>query len=82
MTELLELLPHIVLCIVVCLAKIIEISIQSLKTVMMVKGERLKAALLGFIECLIWGLVIASMIASGKIQRLGGKKTGGYYCTK
>lgn len=67
MTELLELLPHIVLCIVVCLAKIVEISIQSLKTVMMVKGERLKAALLGFIECLIWGLVIASMIA-----KLGG----------
>ena len=26
--------------------------------------------------------IIASMIESGKIQRLGGKKTGGYYCTK
>ena len=26
--------------------------------------------------------VIASMIEKGKIKRLGGKKTGGYYCTE
>jgi len=48
----------------VCAAKIVEITIQSLKTVMMVKGERMKAAVLGFIECMIWGLVISTIIGT------------------
>ncbi|MBE6547586.1 MAG: DUF2179 domain-containing protein [Ruminococcaceae bacterium] len=64
MTAFLESLPVIVMCLIVCAAKIIEISIQSLKTCMMVKGQRLKAAALGFVECVIWGLVIASMIGT------------------
>ena len=41
-----------------------EITIQSLKTCMMVKGQRLKAAGLGFIECTIWGLVISTLIGT------------------
>ena len=64
MSELLSLLPPILVCIIVCCAKIVEISIQSLKTCMMVKGQRLKAAALGFIECLIWGLVISTIIST------------------
>ena len=64
MSALLETVPHIVLCLIVCLAKIIEISIQSLKTVMMVKGQRAKAALLGFTECMIWGLVISTLVTT------------------
>ena len=35
---------------------------QSVKTVFMVKGQRIQAAFLGFLECVIWGLVIASII--------------------
>ena len=31
---------------------------------MMVKGERLKAAGLGFVECVIWGLVISTIIGT------------------
>ena len=58
------MLPPIVVCLIVCAAKIIEISIQSLKTCMMVKGQRLKAAALGFIECTIWGLVISTIIGT------------------
>ncbi len=54
----------ILVCLLVCAAKIIEITIQSLKTCMMVKGERLKAAGLGFIECTIWGLVISTIIGT------------------
>ena len=49
-------------CIIVFLAKILEISIQSVKTVCMVKRQRLLSACLGFIECMIWGLVISSVI--------------------
>ena len=54
----------ILVCLLVCAAKIVEITIQSLKTCMMVKGQRLKAAGLGFVECTIWGLVISTIIGT------------------
>ena len=67
MTEFLEFLrgiSPILVCLLVCAAKIVEITIQSLKTCMMVKGQRLKAAGLGFVECIIWGLVISTLIGT------------------
>ena len=64
MSEILNSLHPFVVCIIVCMAKIVEITIQSLKTCMMVKGQRLKAAGLGFIECVIWGVVISTIIGT------------------
>ena len=67
MTEFLNILRGIsplLVCLLVCAAKIVEITIQSLKTCMMVKGQRLKAAGLGFVECTIWGLVISTLIST------------------
>ena len=67
MSEFLNVLRNIspiLVCLLVCAAKIVEITIQSLKTCMMVKGQRLKAAGLGFIECTIWGLVISTLIGT------------------
>ncbi len=64
MSELLSSIHPIAVCFIVCAAKIIEITIQFLKTCMMVKGERLKAAALGFVECAIWGLVISTIIST------------------
>ncbi len=64
MSEFLSSLPPVVVCLLVCAAKIVEITIQSLKTCMMVKGQRLKAAGLGFVECVIWGLVISTIIGT------------------
>ncbi len=64
MSEFLASIHPFAVCFIVCAAKIIEITIQSLKTCMMVKGERLKAAGLGFIECTIWGLVISTLIGT------------------
>lgn len=49
-------------CALIAFAKIVEISIQSIKTVSMVKGRRILAAVLAFVECLIWGLVCSSII--------------------
>lgn len=63
MTEILLSFPSIIICLVVCLAKIIEITIQAVKTVMMVKGQKVIAAVLGFIECLVWGVVVSSVIS-------------------
>lgn len=64
MSEFLMSLHPVIVCILVCAAKIIEITIQSLKTCMMVKGQRIKAAALGFLECSIWGLVISTIIGT------------------
>ncbi len=64
MSEFLDSLNPIIVCLIVCAAKIVEITIQSLKTCMMVKGQRLKAAGLGFLECTIWGLVISTIIGT------------------
>lgn len=64
MSEFLASIPPVVVCLIVCVAKIVEITIQSLKTCMMVKGQRLKAAALGFVECSIWGLVISTIIST------------------
>ncbi len=64
MSDFLASIPDALVCLIVCCAKIVEISIQSLKTCMMVKGQRLKAAGLGFIECTIWGLVISTIIGT------------------
>ena len=64
MSEFLASIPDALVCVIVCCAKIVEITIQSLKTCMMVKGQRLKAAGLGFIECTIWGLVISTIIGT------------------
>ena len=64
MSEFLDWVHPIALWFIVCGAKIIEMTIQSLKTCMMVKGQRLKAAMLGFTECIIWGLVISTIIGT------------------
>ncbi len=64
MSEFLSSIHPAFVCLIVCAAKIIEITIQSLKTCMMVKGQRLKAAGLGFLECSIWGLVISTIIST------------------
>lgn len=64
MSEFLSSIHPVAVCFIVFAAKIIEITIQALKTCMMVKGQKLKAAGLGFIECAIWGLVISTIIGT------------------
>ena len=54
----------ILVCLLVCAAKIVEITIQSLKTCMMGKGQRLKASGLGLVACTVWGLVISTIIGT------------------
>lgn len=58
------MLETIFSCLIVCLAKILEISISSVKTVFMVKGQKIQAAFLGFLECVIWGLVVSRIIVT------------------
>lgn len=64
MSDFLSSIHPVAVCLIVCAAKIIEITIQALKTCMMVKGQRMKAAILGLVECGIWGLVISTIIGT------------------
>lgn len=64
MSEFLASLHPVLVCLLVCAAKIVEITIQSLKTCMMVKGQKIKAAGLGFVECTVWGLVVSTIIGT------------------
>ena len=64
MSEFLSSIHPALVCLIVCAAKITEITIQSLRTCMMVKGRRLEAAGLGILECVIWGLVISTIIGT------------------
>ncbi|NCB73612.1 MAG: DUF2179 domain-containing protein [Clostridia bacterium] len=64
MTQLLNSLPQILTMLLICGVKIIEMSVQSIRVIMQVKGQRLESTLLAFLECLIWGLVTSAVITT------------------
>ena len=59
-----DIIKQLFICLLIAGAKVLEISIQSVKPVCMVKGQKAVAAALGFIECMVWGLVVSSVITT------------------
>ena len=51
-----------VLYIIIFIAKIIEVSVSTIRLVLINKGERVKGALLGFVEIMIWLIVVSSVL--------------------
>lgn len=51
-----------VLYIIIFVAKTIEVSISTIRLVYVNKGERVKGAILGFVEVMIWILVVSSVL--------------------
>lgn len=51
-----------ILYIIIFLAKTIEVSIATIRLVYVNKGERVKGAILGFFEVMIWILVVSSVL--------------------
>lgn len=51
-----------ILYIIIFIAKTIEVSIATIRLVYVNKGERVKGAILGFVEILIWILVVSSVL--------------------
>lgn len=47
---------------IIFFAKIIEVSISTVRLVLINKGERVKGAILGFVEILIWLVVVSSVL--------------------
>ena len=50
------------LYLIIFFAKIIEVSISTVRIVYINKGEKVKGAALGFIEILIWLVVVSSVL--------------------
>lgn len=48
----------IILCLKIFFCRIIDVSLGSIKTIVMVKGKSLIAALIAFVEGLIWFLIV------------------------
>lgn len=56
------ILFNILMTIAIFFAKLIEISLSSIRLIFVVKQERFKAAIIAFIECLIWAFVVSGII--------------------
>ncbi len=54
--------PKIVLYTIIFFAKIFEVSIGTLRIVLVSKGQKAKAALIAFFECIIWVLVVSTVL--------------------
>ncbi|NLJ58305.1 MAG: DUF2179 domain-containing protein [Tissierellia bacterium] len=50
------------LYLIIFCAKIIEVSISTIRLVYINKGERVKGAILGFVEIIIWIVVVSSVL--------------------
>lgn len=55
----------IILCLKVFFARILDVSLGTIRTMFVVKGKRLKSALIGFFEILIWFLVVREALQTG-----------------
>jgi len=55
-------LEAIITCVIIILGKIIEVSLNTLKMMMTVKGKALISSVVGFVEAIIWFLVVRSAI--------------------
>jgi len=49
--------------ILILFAKIIEVSLRTIRTVLLIKGERRIAAIIGFFEILIWISIVTQVIS-------------------
>ena len=48
----------LILCLKVFLVRILDVSLGTMRTIVMVKGKTLIASLIGFVELLIWFLIV------------------------
>lgn len=57
-----SLIPPILIPIIIFFARIMDVSLGTLRIVMVSRGYKYKAALLGFFEVLIWAFVVAELL--------------------
>ncbi len=54
----------IILCIEIFLARIIDVSLGTIRTIIVVKGKNLIGSILGFIEVAVWFLVVEQALST------------------
>ena len=64
MHELVQNLHPIIITIIILFAKTLELSLSAIKTIFISKGKKLFAVLFGFIECMVWALIVSAIITS------------------
>lgn len=57
-----ETFPDLVIPIFIFLARIVDVSLGTLRIVMVSKGFKLRAVILSFVEILIWAVVVAQLL--------------------
>lgn len=64
MHELVQNLHPIIIAIIILFAKTLELSLSAIKIVFISKNKKLFAVLFGFIECVVWALIVSAVITS------------------
>ena len=59
---MLSLIPVVFIPVFIFLSRIMDVSLGTLRIVMVSRGYKFKAALLGFFEVLIWAFVVAELL--------------------
>lgn len=62
MSDLLSVLPPIVVYLLIFTVKLIEVAMAVVRIVLITKGEKLKGSIIGFFEVIIWVIVAATVI--------------------
>ena len=57
-------LPALLVYLIIFFVKIFEVSLAVLRIVLITKGHRIKGALIGFFEVIIWVLVVATVLTN------------------
>ena len=57
---------NILIAFTIFLAKVVEISLSSIKLIFMVKKEKVIASAIAFVECLVWAIVVSGVITNLK----------------
>lgn len=58
------------ICILVFFAKIVEVSLTTVRTVLITRGEKLYASIIGFVEVFIWLYIIGTVLVGINDQPL------------
>ncbi|HHT66655.1 MAG TPA: DUF2179 domain-containing protein [Erysipelotrichaceae bacterium] len=54
----------VILCITIFLSRILDVTLGTIRTIMTVRGKRVIAALIGFVEVVIWFLIVREALAT------------------
>lgn len=64
MHNLIQDLHPVIIALIILFAKTLELSLSAVKTVFISKSKKPFAVIAGFIECIVWALIVSAVITS------------------